>query len=161
MPIYVRVVAILMVVVAVRLLAAPGRVGAVKPIGSAHCFYLAQAGAQLPFLAGNCGSRGRTRCAPSLPAFMIALLFSVFEESSRYLGFVGTATMRRNRDWSSAVLYGAGHGGTQALRFLFLGAALPALAATSSFEGHRACWRWPSLSIDCPRSCCTPGSPYS
>src|SRR5437588_8003854 len=113
-----------MVVVAVRLIAAPGRTGAIRPIGLGALFYLAQAGAQLPLLAGAVILGGGLN-APIATAFMIACIFALFEEGSRYFGFVGTATMRRNRDWTSAMLYGAGHGGAQALRFLFLGAAMP------------------------------------
>jgi ABC-2 type transport system ATP-binding protein len=93
-------------------------------------FYYAEAGAQAPVIALTVLVAGIDH-SPVLLALLMALVFAVFEESSRWIAFLATGTMQRHRQWSSAMVYGAGHGGAQALRFIFLGAALPALASRS------------------------------
>ena len=93
-------------------------------------FYMAQAGAQTPFLAavisafGNAGS-------PVLLALLMALLFGSFEEGARWFGFIASSPMLRFRNWGAAVVYGSGHGAAEALRFIFLSGIIPGLSGTS------------------------------
>jgi ABC-2 type transport system ATP-binding protein len=90
-------------------------------------FYLAQAGLQAAFLAAVLTSN--LMHSPAALAASLALLFGAFEEGGRWLGFIGTDTMQRYRNWGAVVVYGAGHGAAAAARLMMLAAIIPALAA--------------------------------
>src|SRR5271156_5215953 len=78
-------------------------------LGLGVLFYLAQAGLQTSFLAAILTSNRLMR-SPTALAATLALLFGAFEEGGRWLGFIGTGTMQRYRNWGAVVVYGAGYG---------------------------------------------------
>jgi ABC-2 type transport system ATP-binding protein len=98
-------------------------------MGLGVLFYLAQAGAQTPFLAAILTS-GAMAKPPAALAVILALLFGTFEEGARWLGFIGTSTMQRCRNWGAVVVYGAGHGAAAAARFMFLSGIIPVLSGS-------------------------------
>ncbi|HTY54166.1 MAG TPA: YhfC family glutamic-type intramembrane protease, partial [Candidatus Binataceae bacterium] len=99
-------------------------------LGLGVLFYLAQAGLQTSFLAAILTSH-RLMTSPAALAATLALLFGTMEECGRWLGFIGTGTMQRYRNWGAVVVYGSGHGAAAAARLIFLSAIIPGLAPSS------------------------------
>jgi uncharacterized membrane protein YhfC len=73
----------------------------------------------------NLGLKGR----PLLGALVAGLTAGFGEEIARYLGFRFTRTMRDNRTWPAALLYGAGHGGAESILVGLLAITLAVLSA--------------------------------
>ncbi len=92
-------------------------------------FFIVSQIIELPIAGGvaifNLGLKGR----PLLGALVAGLTAGFGEEIARYLGFRFTRTMRDNRTWPAALLYGAGHGGAESILVGLLATTLAVLSA--------------------------------
>ncbi|MGD9091381.1 MAG: YhfC family glutamic-type intramembrane protease [Anaerolineales bacterium] len=78
-------------------------------------FFLVSQVMELPIVAGFLIFDLGLENNPLARSLLAGLTAGVFEESARYLGFRFNHTMRANRTWSAALLYGAGHGGAESI----------------------------------------------
>jgi uncharacterized membrane protein YhfC len=96
-------------------------------------FFLVSQVMELPIVAGLLLIDLGLENHPLVRALLAGLIAGVFEETARYLGFRFNRTMRDNRTWSAALLYGAGHGGTESI-LLGLGVIAITIVATLAPE---------------------------
>ena len=85
---------------------------------------------EIPIAAGLIGVDLGLKGKPILGALIAGLTAGIFEELSRYLGLRFNRTMTKNRTWSGALLYGAGHGGAESI---LIGLGIIALIIFSLF----------------------------